>query len=555
MTRWKRTRVAPSGDHHLLEEVPLYDARFDSVLKFHAPGLAPVRRGGMAWHIDVSGRPAYVQRYRRTFGFYENLAAVEGEDGWHHIRPDGAPLYDERYTWTGNFQGGRCPVRTTDGAYLHLDSAGAQVSQRRWRYAGDYRDGIAVVQSDGGGSTHVDSDGDLVHGRWFEDLDIFHKDFARARDSDGWCHVDRAGRPIYPRRFASVEPFYNGQARVERFDGGLVVIDEDGRTLVELRSARRDAFDDLSADIVGYWRTFALATAVELKVPEALPGTSDQLSNASGLPDAAVARLLPALAEIGIVEQHAGEWRLTARGALLRRDHPATLAPAALESAGPLLAPWRQLGAALSDVDGWSPPNLFDQAAEDTERVRRFHRMLQSYAVHDYVRIPQVVNWGRHRVVVDAGGGTGTVILNLLLRFPRLRGILLERPEVLEQVRVPRRLGPRLELRPGDLFKPWEIQADAVLLGRVLHDWSDDRCLTILGHAREALEPEGRLYLLEMVRQGHDGALCDLHLLVGTGGAERTHTALEDLLRRAGFAVLEVLPLGGVPSVVVAEPG
>ena len=95
------------------------------------------------------------------------------------------------------------------------------------------------MQADDGRSTHIDDVGASIHGRWFVDLDVFHKGFARARDDGGWTHVDRHGEPAYARRFAMVEPFYNGQARVERDDGGLEIIDPSGESLVELRRARR----------------------------------------------------------------------------------------------------------------------------------------------------------------------------------------------------------------------------------------------------------------------------------------------------------------------------
>ena len=86
---WQDSYLACSGTHHLIDGEPLYADRYDEVLKFHAPGLAPVRRGGSAWHIRPDGAPAYDRRFRRTFGFYEGMAAVEGEGGWHHIHPDG----------------------------------------------------------------------------------------------------------------------------------------------------------------------------------------------------------------------------------------------------------------------------------------------------------------------------------------------------------------------------------------------------------------------------------------------------------------------------------
>lgn len=236
---WTDLAVAEAATHHVRNGEPAYAERFDEVLKFHAPGLAPVCRAGEAWHIHPDGRAAYPRRFRRTFGFYEGLSAVVGPDGWRHVTPKGVDVYAARFAWCGNFQGGRCTVRATDGRYHHITPTGAPAYDNRWRYAGDFRDGIAVVQAHDGRSTHIDAAGRPIHGRWFLDLDVYHKAFARARDEAGWMHVDGAGRPIYARRFAAVEPFYNGQARVERLDGGLEVIDEAGRPIVELRGAGR----------------------------------------------------------------------------------------------------------------------------------------------------------------------------------------------------------------------------------------------------------------------------------------------------------------------------
>ncbi len=235
-TQCKRLTVAPDGTHHLADNHPAYGARFEEVLKFHSPGLAPVRDASGAYHIKPSGQAAYPERYVRTFGFYERRAAVQAEDGWFHIRTSGKPLSAERYAWCGNFQGSRCTVRRFDGLYLHIQPNGKPAYQECYRYAGDYRDGMAVVQGENGLHTHVNLCGESVHGHWLLDLDIFHKGYARARDREGWHHIDLQGRPIYARRFAAVEPFYNGQARVEDFDGSLLVIDQSGVMILRLRN-------------------------------------------------------------------------------------------------------------------------------------------------------------------------------------------------------------------------------------------------------------------------------------------------------------------------------
>lgn len=238
---WTKLTVSPDSTHHLREGLPAYAPRFDCVQKFHSPGLAPVTAAGCAWHIRTNGEPAYEPRYLQSFGFYGELAAVQDGTGWFHIRPDGEAAYAERYDWCGNFQDGLCPVRTPDNRYVHILVDGRRSTDSSWRYAGDYRNGIAVVQRDDGLSSHVDSRGNLVHRLWFQDLDVFHKGYARAKDLAGWFHIQSDGRAIYSRRFAMVEPFYNGQARVETHGGALEVIDEQGNTLVKLRPSRQQS--------------------------------------------------------------------------------------------------------------------------------------------------------------------------------------------------------------------------------------------------------------------------------------------------------------------------
>ena len=86
-TSWQTFEVSPDETHHLVDGAPAYDARFLSVLKFHAPGLAPVLDASGAYHIDAEGRAAYSHRFIRTFGFYDGRAAVESKTGWYHILP------------------------------------------------------------------------------------------------------------------------------------------------------------------------------------------------------------------------------------------------------------------------------------------------------------------------------------------------------------------------------------------------------------------------------------------------------------------------------------
>ena len=188
---WRDYTVSTDASHHVVRGRPAYAQRFIEAQKFHEPGLAPVRDATGAYHVTLDGYPAYESRYIRTFGFYEGRAAVHTEDGWLHILPDGTLLYSELYAWCGNFQEHRCTVRLPRWQLLPYSHRWRSGLRRTLQLRRDFRDGIAVVQRPDGMHTHIDSSGNHIHGRWFLDLDVFHKGHARACDSLGWHHVGR----------------------------------------------------------------------------------------------------------------------------------------------------------------------------------------------------------------------------------------------------------------------------------------------------------------------------------------------------------------------------
>jgi hypothetical protein len=512
-----------------------------------SPGSPPSCEDG-ATHIDITGE-AYSTRFVRTFGFYEGRAAVSGRRRVVSHPPRRFTTLRVRYAWCGNFQGralrrarrrGPLPACARDGRCPR--------TKRRWRYAGDFRDGLAVVQRDDGLHSHIDRGGKLVHRRWFVDLDVFHKGFARARDDAGWMHVDERGAP-HTRAGSPVEPFYNGQARVERFDGGLEVINELRAT--RCSSSERGAAERVRGAVRRPGRILAdgqpSLRAVELGLVEALPGTTLELASQLGLNARRLEALLRALAELAVVERHRETWRLTHRGTHLRGDHPLTLADAAREYAGPLRALWGRLRDAMRIAD-WQPPDVFGDVAADPARVVPHHRMLRSYARHDYPSVPDALGLRGDERVLDVGGGVGVLAEFLLDRHPELQVIVLDRPEVLAQ--LPVRHG--VVGVPEDLFGTWSTRADVAVLARVLHDWDDESAVRILRNVRSALPAEGRVFLIEMLvsDDGFFGGLCDLHLLMATGGRERTADEYGVLLHQAGFELVEVRSLGALPSVM-----
>lgn len=229
---WKDIKTSADNTHFLFNGIKIFNNKFIEVLKFHAPGIAPVLDKTGAYHIDAEGNPLYTERYDRTFGFYCDRAAVTSNEEWFHIDIHGKRIYKESYAWTGNFQEDICTVRTKEETYLHINLQGAPSYAQRYNYVGDFKDGIACVKLLNGKWRHIDIKGNFINDKNFIDLGVFHKNYATARDENGWFHIDKQGYELYPERYLHIEPFYNGQALVTLFDMKKVIIDEIGKRVI-----------------------------------------------------------------------------------------------------------------------------------------------------------------------------------------------------------------------------------------------------------------------------------------------------------------------------------
>jgi hypothetical protein len=152
-------------------------------------------------------------------------------------------------------------------------------------------------------------------------------------------------------------------------------------------------------------------------------------------------------------------------------------------------------------------------------------------------------NWTTVRHVADIGGGTGTLIAEVLRRNPRLRGTLADLPETAARARqylAGLGLDGRCEVIGQSFFDPLPPGADAYLLNRVIHDWDDAAATAILRRCAEAAGSTGRVLVIESHGTGGDPAAfaeMNLRMLVLTGGRERTIDDYSALAAGAGLQV------------------
>jgi hypothetical protein len=162
-------------------------------------------------------------------------------------------------------------------------------------------------------------------------------------------------------------------------------------------------------------------------------------------------------------------------------------------------------------------------------------------------------DFGRFGVVVDVGGGDGTLLAALLDAYPQLEGVLFDQPHVIASAAVP----ARCRVVAGSFFESVPEGADAYVLKSIVHDWEDADAVRILRTVRAGVPPHGVVLLVERdlgaPNEAPAAKLLDLTMLVAAGGRERTIEEYERLLTAAGFRLAGVTPTAAGVDVIEAR--
>jgi O-methyltransferase domain/Dimerisation domain len=319
--------------------------------------------------------------------------------------------------------------------------------------------------------------------------------------------------------------------------------------------------------MTGAWATQALHTAAELRIADHLrdhPRSTAELAALASADHDSLDRLLGYLASIGVLHREGDSFRLSERGQLLRPDAPGSMHALALLYGGLFYRSFGALGHAVRTGENafehvFGRP-AFDYLAEHPEAARTFDLAMAAGSSF-FASVAEVVDFSHANVVVDVGGSTGDLLAHILTAHHHLRGVLFERPHVLAAAR--RRLATfgcldRCELVAGDFMNGIPGGGDVYLLSRILHDWSDEPCRTILANCRAGMQPGARLLVIERPIPA-DGAASlarswDIHMMVNTGGRERRLSDYRDLLAATGFELHDRHPLPLDVEVLVARP-
>ena len=320
--------------------------------------------------------------------------------------------------------------------------------------------------------------------------------------------------------------------------------------------------------IDGFTRTQCISVVSKLGVADELatgPKTAEELGQAVAAHPRELRRVLRAVASLGIfAEDREGRFHLTPLAETLRSDVPGSMRDFAVLYGQPWY--WRPWGDLLNSVKTGETPfsrvhgkDVFAYLTGDAEAASTFNRALASVTSQGVDSILKAYNFARFASVVDVGGGNGTLIAGILNAFPETHGVLFDLPYIVEEAESfigDAGVSDRCRVVGGDFFDSVPDGCDAYVLKFVVHDWDDERTITILKNCRRAIRNDGTLLLIErgIIPIGNDPApikFMDMHMMVVTGGIERTEAEISELFARAGFKLTRVIETDSPDNVIV----
>ncbi len=320
----------------------------------------------------------------------------------------------------------------------------------------------------------------------------------------------------------------------------------------------------LTEMISGYQRSQMVLVASQLGLADLIaagPKTLTELAEATQSNPDSLRRFLRTLIGYGLFRQEEdGRYRMTPLAEPLREDAPGSLRPMAMVAAIDTYRSWGELlHCVQTGQDGFAKAYgmpAADYRTQHPESNRYFNAWMSVGARRRIESFLDAYDFGDTGLVVDVGGGDGTLLLGILGRHPGLRGVLFDLPRAVgdfEQGSADASAVSRLRIEAGSFFDGLPGSGDYYILSLILHNWPDEDARRILERCRVAIKPDGRLLVLDQVVR--DGApprsMSDLNMLVNCGALERTESEWRRLLASGGF---EIASIGKAPDYIEAVP-
>jgi hypothetical protein len=320
---------------------------------------------------------------------------------------------------------------------------------------------------------------------------------------------------------------------------------------------------------IAHWAGELLLQAAEMGLADKFSGdaprSASDIAAEYGMQARPMRRYLRSLAGLGLFASAGGDsFRLTALGAAMRTGAPGAARSAIIALIGDMVKPaWKVFDHGLVTGDPAFEKahgmGLFQYLQHNPGMAQFFSETMVGFHGREPPAVAEAYDFAGIGSLVDVGGASGNMLGHILSRHAHLEGVLYDLPHVV--IDAPRLLenfgvADRVTIESGSFFDRVPSGHDAYLLSHIVHDWDDVENGIILGHVRQAMNPNGKLLIVEMVLpegdEPHMGKMLDMMMLLVPGGEERTPSEYADLLESNGFRIERIVPTSSAVSVIEA---
>jgi hypothetical protein len=315
--------------------------------------------------------------------------------------------------------------------------------------------------------------------------------------------------------------------------------------------------------VMGGWIARAVSDISRLNIPDILkangPMTAVELVK-SGVQvnPSALERVMRVCASLGLFTESAqAQFGPTQLSDTLTADSPVSVKVIAQEVGGTWLKIWGNLAESITTGEPQARAvfglEWWDYLNANPKELETFGEAMKSNSLNSLKGVLEHCDFSNVNKVADIAGGFGHLVVALLQKYPTLRGVLMDVPELIPvaQKRFPvsdPNLASRLQYFPGDMFASVP-RSEVYVLKHIIHDWDDEHCVRVLKNCHASMEGNGRIVCVDSVipPMGDTGAtsakLLDILMMLAIRGKERTLQQWTDLYAATGFKISKVLPL------------
>jgi 2-polyprenyl-3-methyl-5-hydroxy-6-metoxy-1,4-benzoquinol methylase len=318
--------------------------------------------------------------------------------------------------------------------------------------------------------------------------------------------------------------------------------------------------------LFGFAASRAIGVTAELHIADLLedgPKTAEELAEKTNVHARSLFRVLRACASVGVYSiNEQKQFSLTPLAEPLLSSAPGSLRPfAEMITTDWTFQTWAELPysvktgkPAFDKVHGMTS---FDYFWSNKKAGQQFNDAMTSNSAFASVAVVNSYDFSSISKLVDVGGGHGFLLASILSKYNTVKGVLYDMPAIVAEAKellASHGVTDRCETVGGNFFDSVPEGADAYIMKHIIHDWSDEQCINILTNCRNALAPDGKVLVVELVLpEGNEpslGKFLDLQMLQFLPGCERTEAEYRSLFDKAGLQLTRILPTPSPFSII-----